>query len=158
GAGADSSPATAGDNQSTAPLLSGYISVNQALNEALIKSPRAAAVRAQLEISKALYWAATVMPDPNYFRDDGYIAEETFRQGAQRTWDPPWKIAFRLLTAKRQVREQKLEMLNTLWGFRNDVRRAYIELVIAQETYDTLSELAGLADRLLQVSEKLLKA
>jgi cobalt-zinc-cadmium efflux system outer membrane protein len=157
GTGSAGGPGQAG-GQGTAPVLSGYLSVNQALNEALIRSPRAAAVRVQLEITKALYWAATVMPDPNYFNDSGYVAEQTFRNGAQRTWDPPWKIAFRMLAAKRQVREQKLEMLNTLWGFRNDVRRAYIELVMAQETYDTLSQLAELAERLLLVSEKLLKA
>src|SRR5262249_20899235 len=51
-------------------LLSGYISVNQALNEALIRSPRAAAIRAQLRIQTAQYAAATVMPDPQVYRDE----------------------------------------------------------------------------------------
>lgn len=140
------------------PIVQGYVTVNQVLNEALIKSPRAAAVRALLPIQTSLYAAATVAPDPVIYRDEAPMSEQVLRLGAQKTWDPPWKLAFRMLAARKQVREQKLELLNTLWGFRNDVRRAYLEVVMAQETYDTLSTLAELANRLLQVSEKLFRA
>jgi cobalt-zinc-cadmium efflux system outer membrane protein len=139
-------------------ILTGYLSVNQALNEALLRSPRAGAVRALLKIQTALYAAATMMPDPQVMRDASEVSEQVVRLGAQSSWEPPWKLAFRLLSARRQVREQKLELLNTLWGFRNDVRRAYQEVVIAQETYDALSALADLANRLLNVSQKLYKA
>jgi cobalt-zinc-cadmium efflux system outer membrane protein len=133
----------------TAPL-----SVTQALDDALLRSPRVSAVRAQLDISKAAYAAARQLPNPNFTYDNGFIAEQTRRVGTQTTYDPPWKIAFRLLAAKRQVQATKLDILHTLWLFRNDVRRTYTELVVAQESYQTLQDLADLSQRLLNVAEK----
>ncbi len=127
--------------------------IRQVLNDGLINSPRVAAARAQLGISKALYAAATQMPDPVFFRDEAF-GEGVRRVGPQQTFEPPWKAAFRLLAAKRQVQETKLEILSTLWQFRNDVRRAYTEVVVAQETYQTLQDLFDLANRLLQVTQK----
>jgi outer membrane protein TolC len=141
----------------TTAFLSGYLSVNQALNEALLKSPRAAAIRAQLRIQAAAYAAATVMMDPQLFRDESND-EQVVRIGPQSTYDPPWKLAFRFAVAKRQVQEQKLEFLNSLWAFRNQVRGAYLELVMAQESYNTLSELATLAERLAGISKRMYTA
>jgi cobalt-zinc-cadmium efflux system outer membrane protein len=134
------------------------IKLRAVLNEALLNSPRVAATRAQLGIQKALYAAATQMPDPVFFRDEGAIAEGVRRVGPQVTYEPPWKLAFRLLAAKRQVQETKQEILGTLWQFRNDVRRAYTEVVVAQETYDTLKDLANLARKLEDVSRKRFQA
>jgi len=128
--------------------------ITEALNIGLLQSPRVAAARAQLEISKALYATATQLPNPVFGTDYGYIAEQTYRTGVQNTFDPPWKIAFRLLAAKRQVKQSKLEILNTLWLFRNDVRRTYTELVVAQESYSTLNALAELSQELLDVAQK----
>lgn len=132
------------------PLLKLHI----ALNEGLVHSPRVTAQRAQLGITRALYAAATVMPNPVYYDDGAAVSEQTFRHGVISTYDLPWKIAFRLLSAKRSFKETKLEILAALWQFRNDIRRAYTELTIAQETYDTLHNLYDLAARLLEVSDK----
>jgi outer membrane protein, heavy metal efflux system len=134
------------------------LKVRIVLNESLLNSPRVAAIRAQLGIQKALYAAATQMPDPVLFRDEGALAEGVRRIGPQVTYEPPWKLAFRLLAAKNQVQETKQEILNTLWQFRNDVRRGYTEVVVAQETYDTLHDLANLARRLQDVSQKRFQA
>lgn len=155
---ASPSPA-AGSNQapesaSQAPVLH----VTVALNEGLMKSPRVAAARALLGIQTAGYWAATQMTDPLFIRDNGLIAEQTIRQGGGFTYQPPWKIAFRLLAAKQQVKETKLEILNTLWQFRADVRRAYVELFVSQAYYRTLADLYELGNRLLQVSTKRFQA
>ncbi|HEY9793040.1 MAG TPA: TolC family protein [Candidatus Obscuribacterales bacterium] len=159
GEGGPNAPPSGPDiTASNRPLLSGYLSINQVLNQALILSPRAAAIRAQLRIQAALYPAATIMPDPQLFRDEAAISEQVLRIGPQMTWDPPWKMAFRLLAARRQVQEQKLEFLNSLWSFRNQVRGAYLEVVMAQETYDALALLATLSDRLWHISERLYKA
>ena len=128
------------------------------LNESLMNSPRVAAARAQLGLSKALYASATQLPNPVFFRDEGAIAEGVRRVGPQITYELPWKLAFRLLAAKNQVQETKREILQTLWQFRNDVRRSYTEVVVAQETYETLHDLADLARRLLQVSQKRFQA
>jgi cobalt-zinc-cadmium efflux system outer membrane protein len=134
------------------------VKVRQALNEALLNSPRVASTRALLGISKALYAAATQLPDPVYYRDEAPQSEGVRRNGVNVTYELPWKLAFRLLAAKRQVQETKMEILHTLWQFRNDVRRAYVEMVVAQETYDTLHDLSELALRLEVVSQKRFQA
>ncbi|MBS1991309.1 MAG: TolC family protein [Cyanobacteria bacterium SZAS LIN-3] len=127
--------------------------IRQVLNEGLVNSPRVAATRADLGISKSLYAAATQMPNPVFFRDEAF-GEGVRRVGPQQTFEPPWKLAFRLLAAKREVQQTKLTILNVLWQFRNDVRRAYTEVVVAQETYQTLMDLSELAHKLLSVTQK----
>jgi cobalt-zinc-cadmium efflux system outer membrane protein len=134
------------------------LKVKEALNEALLNSPRVAAARALLGIQKALYAGATQLPDPVYFRDEAPQSEGVRRNGPVITYEFPWKLAFRLLAAKRQVQETKTEILQTLWQFRNDVRRAYTEMVVAQETFQTLHDLADLALKLQVVSSKRFQA
>lgn len=131
-----------------------YFRLGAAFNESFMKNPRTAAVRAQLGINKAAYYDATVMANPSLMRDQGYIAEQSRRFGSTHTYEPPWKIVFRMLAAKELFKEGKLEILNTLWQFRNDVRRAYTEVVTSQETYQTLSDLADLTKQLLEVTQK----
>jgi outer membrane protein, heavy metal efflux system len=63
-----------------------------------------------------------------------------------------------LLVAKRQMRASKIEILNQMWLFRNDMRRIYTEAIVAQETYQTITELAQLAARLQDVSSKRFQA
>lgn len=142
--------------QSVTPVRE--LTVTQSLNEGLLRSPRVAAVRLQLEITKALYAAATQMPNPALIQESAPIAEQSQRFGSQAIIEPPWKIAFRLLAAKRQVREMKSEILRTLWLFRNDVRRAYTETVVAQQAFETLAELADLSKRLMDVSQQRFQA
>lgn len=151
-------PGTTGNTTPQAQGEGPVLLINQAMNQGLLRSPRMAAVRANLDITRSAYVAATQMPNPVLVRDEGYIAEQTTRFGVQTVYEPPWKIAFRLLTAKRQMRAAKLEILNTLWLFRNDLRRIYTETVVAQESYQTLSDLAALSARLLDVSQKRFQA
>jgi outer membrane protein, heavy metal efflux system len=130
------------------------LSVVQALNQALINGPRAAAVRAQLAIARANFPAATQAPNPIFFLDRGLVAEQVNRIGPSLTIDPPWKLFFRLLIAKRLVAQTKVDLLTTIWSLRNDVRRAYIEVVVAQETQKTLIDLYELSARLLNITSK----
>jgi outer membrane protein, heavy metal efflux system len=155
GIGGPSSPANSEGEEVMEEVAAGATPtrIHQVLNDGLINSPRVAAARAQLGISKALYAAATAMPNPVFFRDEAF-GEGVRRVGPQQTFEPPWKLAFRLLAAKRQVQETKLEILSTLWTFRNDVRRAYTEVVVAQETLQTLQDLSELAHKLLAVTQK----
>lgn len=129
-----------------------------AFNEAFMNNPRTAAVRAQLNITKAAYYEATVMTNPSFMRDQGYYAEQSRRIGSVSTYEPPWKIVFRMLAAKEQFKQGKLEVLNNLWQFRNDVRRSYTEVVTSQESYQTLSDLADLTRQLLEVTQKRVSA
>lgn len=130
------------------------LSVVEALNEALKNSPRASAIRAQLPITRAGYATATQAPNPVVFMDRGLVAEQVMRLGPWFTVEPLWKLAFRLLSTKRLVDQTKLDLMAQLWALRADVRRAYVELVVAQETQKTLMELFDLSNKLLGVAEK----
>lgn len=130
------------------------LQLKSAYKEGLINSPRTGAVRALLDISKAGYWAATATQNPTFHYENGYISEQTRRVGSDLTFSPPWKIVFRLLAAKAQYQETKSEVMNSLWGFRNDLRRAYTEVIVAEATYQTLSDIVDLTSKLMQVSQK----
>ncbi len=134
------------------------LDLKAAYAEGLMNSPRTAAVRALLEISKSAYWAATATTNPTFHYENGVIAEQTRRVGSDMTFSPPWKIVFRLLAAKAQYQETKSEVMTSLWGFRNDLRRAYTEVVVAEAAYQTLSDIVELTTKLMQVAEKRFEA
>lgn len=168
-AGADS--AAAPSNTSTQnPAVSGEvvfsddqtqpneITIFQALDEALIRSPRAAAIRAQYPVAKAGLAQATVAPNPIIFLDRGFLAEQVRRIGPLLVPEPPWKLLFRLLAAQSLYKQTKTDLMTTLWSLRADVRRAYTELVMAQETRRTLYDLYELTERLYSVAQKRFQA
>jgi outer membrane protein TolC len=134
------------------------LSVVDALDEALLNSPRAAAIRANLGIARSNFAYATVLRNPYFFFDRGLIAEAERRIGPTFTWTPPWQTAFDLLVAKRQVDQAKLEILRDLWGLRADVRRAYTDAVIAQETATATENLVTLANQTLEVTRRKFQA
>jgi cobalt-zinc-cadmium efflux system outer membrane protein len=143
-------------NQQQAP--SSGLGVQQALEETLLQSPRVASTRLKLGIAKAAYAQALTLPNPNFTMYNGFKAEQTYTIGAAIPIEEPWKLAFRLLLAKEQVRQADLEISQGLWTLRGEVRRTYTEMVVAQETLETLSDLAQLAGRLLDVARKRFQA
>lgn len=146
-------------NESISPNFSGPgLSAAQALNEALVHGPRAAAVRAQFAIARAGFASATQAPNPYFFFDRGLMAEQVNRMGPLLTSDAPWKLLFRLLIAKRTVAQTKIDLLTQIWSLRADARRAYAEVVVAQEAQRTLQQSYALAARLTGVAEKRFKA
>jgi cobalt-zinc-cadmium efflux system outer membrane protein len=155
-AGGPKTPAQQSINDVAAGL--NPLKVREVMNEALVNSPKVSAIRLMLGINKSLYAAATQLPDPVFFRDEAPQSEGVRRVGPMITYEPPWKLAFRLLAAKRQVQETKLELLAQLWQFRNDVRRSFTEVVVAQETYETFHDLSELALKLQEVSSKRFQA
>ena len=118
------------------------------LNEALMNSPRAAAIRALFGITQAGYAAVTQVPNPEFFFDRGMVAEQENRIGPILTVEPPWKLFFRFLIQKRTVDQSRFDLMTQLWQLRADVRRAYTEVVVAQETFRTLDELYDLSFKL----------
>jgi len=146
-------------DESIAPTSNSQgLSVVKALNEALVNGPRAAAVRAQFGIAMANIPQATQAQNPMLFFDRGLVAEQVNRIGPTLTIEPPWKLLFRLLIAKRLVAQTKVDLLTQIWSLRADVRRAYTELVVAQESQKVLEQLYDLAARLLTVTAKRYKA
>ncbi len=134
------------------------LSIDQAMTETLMQSPRAASLRLQLGIAKSQLVRATKLPNPNIFMDNGYKAEFTYRYGWTIPIEPPWKLALRIIAAKKTIRLADLEIAKGLWALRSDVRKAYTEVLITQERYHTLSELAELYKGLLTAAEKRFKA
>lgn len=133
----------------TQPVL-----MDQAMSETLMQSPRAASLRLQLGIAKSNLIRATEMPNPSIFMDNGYRAEFTYRYGFAVPIEPPWKMALRIVAAKKEIKRVDLEIEKALWALRGDIRRAYTEVLIGQERYETLKELMDLYEVLLTTAEK----
>jgi cobalt-zinc-cadmium efflux system outer membrane protein len=146
--------------EETIPDDSAYpaLKVVDALNDALISSPRAAAIRAQFGVAQAGYAAVTQVPNPAFFYDRGLVAEQENRIGPILTEEPPWKLYFRFLIQKRTLDQTVFDLMTQLWQLRANVRRAYTEVVVAQETYKTLNELYDLSAKLETVASKRFQA
>lgn len=151
------SPVTAQDGlqQSQKPP---YLTLQDALNEALLKSPRASAARAQLPIARSAYLQATVMPNPSFIYLQNFKADKVQELGAQIPVEPPWKLAFRLIAAKRQVTQADLQIIQALWTLRADVRRAYLDAIIAQEMEALQIQLLDIYGQLSSAAEEKYKA
>lgn len=130
------------------------IGLVDAFDEALTKHPRVASIRAQLGIAKALYAQALTLPNPSILIYEGAIAEQTYQRGVSIPIEPPWKLVTRLISAKRQIKQSDLQIMNQLWLLRLDVRRAFLEVVVAQESAQTLADLKTLSETLLNVAQK----
>lgn len=129
-----------------------------AFDESLTKHPRVASVRAQLGIAKALYAQALTLPNPSILVYQGMRAEQTYQRGVSIPIEPPWKIVTRIISAKQQIKQSDLQIMNSLWLLRLDVRRAFMEVVVAQETAQTLADLKSVSSKLLNVAQKRFQA
>lgn len=129
------------------------VPLSAAFDESLVNSPRAANIRAQLGISKAAYAQAYTFPNPSayYFND---TAQQARQIGASIPIEPPWKFVFRLLLAKSQIKQTDLEIQKSLWLFRNSIRRAYLDAVIARESGETLEDLLILSSNLFSIASR----
>ncbi len=133
--------------------LTGEITIEQALDQTLLSGPRAAAARSMMGISQAAITQAKVLPNPALEFDNGY-AELSYRFGVAIPIEPPWKMVFRLAAAKAQMGAASAQIEQSLWFLRADVRRAYAELVVAQESQTMMRELAQLTESLAEVARK----
>lgn len=133
--------------------LKGEVTIEQALDQTILSGPRAAAARSLLGIAKAARTQAKVLPNPAIEFDQGY-AELSYRLGVAIPIEPPWKMVFRLAAAKAQIDAASIQMEQSLWFLRADVRRAYSELVVAQESQTMMRELAQLTERLADIARK----
>lgn len=129
------------------------VPLSAVFNESLVNSPRAATIRAQLGITRAAYAQALVLPNPSlFFLED--TAQKARQIGASIPIEAPWKLAFRVLGAKAQIKQTDFEIQRNLWQLRTTVRRAYLDVVMATETSKAYDELNALASELLIVAQK----
>ena len=67
--------------------------------------------------------------------------------------EPPWKLVFRLLIAKRQVEQTKLEIARSLWQFRAEVRRTYVAYATAQQSLVARQQMHSLSQKIVASSQ-----
>lgn len=139
------------DPQSLKPNME--IPLSAVFNESLVNSPRAGNIRSQLGITKAAYAYAWTLPNPSFFFLED-TAQRARQIGASIPLEHPWKLAFRLLLAKSQLKQTDFEIQSDLWQLRNTIRRAYLDVVMTAETKDTLDELYQLSSELLSIASK----
>ena len=137
--------------------MTGQITIEQALDQSLMTGPRATAARSMLGISKAALTQAKILPNPAIEFDNGY-AELSYRVGVAIPIEPPWKLVLRVAAAKAQIGAAGIQMEQSLWLLRADVRCAYAELVVAQESLTMMQELSHLTESLAEVARKRFKA
>lgn len=129
------------------------LGLSAVFDASLVNSPRAATIRAQLGITKAAYAQALTLPNPSFF----FLVDTAQRArqfGGSVPIEPPWKLAFRLLLTKAQIKQTDFEIQKNLWQLRTTVRRAYLDVVMATETQDALDDLQRLAAEILSVAQK----
>ena len=117
-----------------------------------MQNPRMAGARALLGISKSAYAQALTLPNPGIYMSN--VWHNNYFLGATIPVEPPWKLAFRLLVAKHQVKQANLEMERSMWVFRGEVRRNYVQLVMAYEMASARQTLFQLAERILAATKK----
>ncbi len=136
--------------QSAIPTASGYVTLSSSLDKSLAEGPRMAGVRALLGVAKAGYFQASVLPNPGLYIANNY--GNSYLTGASIPIEPPWKLVFRLLIAKRQVEQTRLEIARTLWQFRGEVRRTYVAFVTAQELLKARERVRDLNEKIVAAS------
>src|SRR6185437_7512303 len=143
--------------KSTIKQTTQWDSIQLLLDEALLRSPRAASIRANLGIARAQYAYQLVQPNPMLFFDRGILAEAVRRIGPAFNWVSPWQIVFGLLLARDQVAQARIDIWRDLWTLRADVQRAYSDVIIAQETETATAALLELAKKTEDVTAKKLQ-
>jgi len=134
------------------------LSLKTCFNRVINDNPRASAVRAKLGIAKSEIARATEIPNPGIAIDNGFIAEQTYNLGGFLPVGGPWIMAFQILAAKKVVQKADLEIQRSLWLLRQETRRQYIQLLMAQERASTAKELTGLFQKVLNASQNRLNA
>ncbi len=127
------------------------LTLSQSLDESLTMSPRMEGVRALLGIARSSYAKASEMPNIGVYL--AYNFGNAYLTGASIPIEPPWKLAFRLLVAKHQVEQTKLQIIQSMWQFRGEVRRNYAQLVMAQELLQAREELMRLSEKVVETTK-----
>ena len=134
------------------------LSLKASFDHVITDNPRAKAVRAELGIARSEIMRSTEIPNPGFILDNGYVAEQTYRVGGFIPIGGPWIVPFQMIAAKKVVKQKDLEIQKSLWQLRQETRKKYIQLLMAQEHAATAIELTNLFRKVLDASQKRLDA
>lgn len=146
-------PLLPGTSSSQVDMSEAELSLRYVFNETLEKSPRAFHLRSKLGLAKSQLQQALTLPNPSliYLEDTAQTARQI---GVSIPIEGPWKVAFRILQARRQIGLTELEIQRELWALRGRIRRLYLQTVIAQETQDAFEQLRELSQKLLATAQR----
>jgi cobalt-zinc-cadmium efflux system outer membrane protein len=125
-----------------------------ALDEGLMKSPRAASARAILPVARSAYAQALTFPNPVFLYIENFKADQVRQIGPVIPMEPPWKVLFRLFATKQDVSQADKQVIQNLWLLRADIRRAYVDLVVAQELAFIQAALTKIFEQLVVIGEE----
>lgn len=144
-------PSTNGNpGAETNSLSAPPLQLNQALDESFLNNPRTSAIRSQLGIARSAYAQASVLPNPGVYID--YSEKSNCKYGIILPIEMPWRMAFRMIVARKQVLQSEADIAKFLWQFRGLVRKTYIEFLVAQEMADVRKRLWQLTQQAQQVA------
>jgi cobalt-zinc-cadmium efflux system outer membrane protein len=129
------------------------LTLDQAINLAILNNPSLQASQARVGVSAAQIMTAGARSNPLLISDNG-LAELTYRLGVQQTFQLGGKREHRVLLARAQRDVVLAEISTTLLDLRMDVRRAYTRLYNAQQRQSTSEEILEANQRLLAVAQK----
>ncbi len=127
------------------------LTLQASLDQSLAQSPRMSGVRALMGVSKAAYLQALSFPNPGIYLND--TKHTSYLTGVTIPVEPPWKVVFRCLIAKRQIDESQLNILKSMWQFRGEVRRNYAQFVMSEQVLAARRQLRDLAEKIWHASQ-----
>lgn len=127
------------------------LTLQASLDQSLAQSPRMSGVRALMGVSKSAYWQALSFPNPGMYLN--YTKHTSYLTGVTIPVEPPWKVLFRCLIAKRQIDESQLSILKSVWQFRGEVRKNYVQFVMSEQVLLARRQLKDLAEKIWHASQ-----
>ena len=129
------------------------LTLNQALNLALINNPKLQAAQAMLGISEARIIIAKTLRNPAFVTDNG-TAEKTYRSGIEQTFEIAGKRTKRTNLAKAEKEVVENEIRTVALDLKNNVRRAYIKLFNAQQKFNASNDILNISNELVDIAKK----
>jgi cobalt-zinc-cadmium efflux system outer membrane protein len=133
------------------------LSLDEAYQIALNNNLYLQAERERTVVAEAGILKAKALPNPKVVSDNG-VAEKTYRAGIEQTILLGGKIKKRVSVAKSQKKLTESEVAAKELDLKQNVRRTYTHLYVAQQRQTSLEEIHQLTQKLLTSSQKMEKA
>lgn len=143
-----------------APAHAQVLSLEEALTLTLERSPRAVALRRRLAVSESGILTAGAVPNPSLTVGDAdFVGREAMATFLffEQPFELGGKRDARLALADAGVSLARVEIAESLWQLRSEVRKAHAELSIARADLEALIEVAAGGERLVAVAEQRLR-
>lgn len=129
------------------------LTLDQAMEMAIRNNPQLSATQARLQVSEAEILTAGTRLNPSLVSDNG-IAEKTYREGIEQTFELGGKRRRRIAVARAQRDVVRSEINTALLDLRTDVRRAYTQLYNTQERRLAFENILQVAQELVVIAQK----